>query len=60
VEVLDFSDEIVKTDIGGYLVPRLYVTAVAVGEIVYELPSESLKELFIRLQRENVFTQSRI
>ncbi len=55
MEVLDLSDEVIKINTGGYLVPRLYVAAVVIGETVYKLPSESFKELFIKLQRENVF-----
>jgi len=58
--MLDFSDEIAGTDIGRYLVPRLYAAVVAVGETTYELPSESFKKLLARLQREDAFTQSRI
>ena len=49
MEVFDFSDEVVEINIGGYLVPRLYVVVVVTGETVYELLSESLKELFVRL-----------
>ncbi len=49
MEVLDLSDEAAETDTGGYLVSRLYAAVVAVGETVYELPSESFKELFIKL-----------
>jgi len=60
VKVLDFSDEVVGIDIGRYLVSRLYVVAVTVGETVYKFPSESLKKLFVRLQRGDVFTQSKI
>ena len=47
--MLDLSDETTKIDIGGYLVPRLYVAAVVIGEIIYKFFSESLKELFVKL-----------
>ncbi len=56
MEVLDFSDKVIRINTGGYLVSRLYVAAVVVGETVYELLFESLKELFARLQRGDVFT----
>ena len=49
MEVLDLNDEATKTNTGGYLVSRLYAAAVAAGETVYKLPSESFKELFTRL-----------
>ena len=49
MEVLDFSDEAAETDTGGYLIPRLYITAVAAGETIYKLPSESFKKLFTKL-----------
>ena len=55
MEMLDFSDEVIKTNTGGYLIPRLYAAVVVIDETVYELPSESFKELFARLQREDVF-----
>jgi len=55
VKVLDFSDEVVEINIGGYLVPRLYVVVVVISEIVYKLLSESFKKLFIKLQRGDVF-----
>ncbi len=58
--MLDLNDEVTKTDIGGYLVPRLYATAVTAGETAYKLPSESLKKLFTKLQRGDAFTQSKI
>ncbi len=47
--MLDFSDEVAKTNTGGYLVPRLYVVVIIIGEMVYEFLSESFKELFTRL-----------
>jgi len=49
VEVLDLSDEAAETDIGWYLVPRLYAAAVIVGETIYEFLFESLRELLVRL-----------
>ncbi len=55
MKVLDFNDEAVRIDIDGYLVPRLYAAAVVINEIIYKLLSELFKELFIRLQRENIF-----
>jgi len=55
VKIFDLSDEAVETDTDGYLVPHLYVTAIAVGETVYKLPFESLKKLLIRLQRGDAF-----
>ena len=60
MEVLDLSDETTKTNTNRYLVSRLYTAVITVGETVYKLPSESLRELFIRLQRGDVFTQSKI
>ncbi len=60
MEVLDFSNEIIKIDTGGYLVPRLYAAAIAAGETIYKLLSESLKELLTKLQRGNAFTQFKI
>ena len=56
VKILDLSDEATKINIGGYLVPRLYVIVVVIGETIYELPSESFKKLLTRLQRGDVFT----
>jgi len=53
--VLDLSGEVAEIDVGGYLVLRLYVVVVAVGETVYKLPFESFKKLSIRLQRGDVF-----
>ena len=50
MEVLDFSDEAVRTNTDEYLVSRLYITVVVIGETVYEFPSESFKELLARLQ----------
>ncbi len=47
--MLDLSDEAIKINIDGYLVPRLYVIVITADETVYKLPSESLKKLFIRL-----------
>ncbi len=58
--MLDLSDETIKINIGGYLVLRLYAAVVIIDEMVYKLPSESFKELFIKLQRGDVFTQSKI
>ena len=55
MEVLDLSDEVAGTDIGGYLVLYLYAAAVIIGETVYKLPSESFKKLFVKLQRGNAF-----
>ncbi len=49
MEVFDLSDKTAGTDIGGYLVPRLYAAVVAVGETVYEFLFESLKKLLARL-----------
>ncbi len=60
MKVLDLSDEAAKINTGGYLVPRLYAAAVIIDETAYKLPSESFKELLTRLQRENIFTQSKI
>ncbi len=56
MKVLDLSDEAAGIDIGEYLVSRLYAAVMTVGETVYEFPSESLKELLTRLQREDAFT----
>ena len=56
MEILDLNDEATETNIDGYLVPRLYAAVVTTSETVYELPSESLKKLFTRLQRGNTFT----
>ncbi len=47
--MLDLSDEAAEIDINEYLIPRLYVAAVIVGEIIYKFLSESLKKLFIKL-----------
>ncbi len=47
--MFDFSDEVVGIDTDGYLVSRLYITVVVIGETVYEFPSESFKELLIKL-----------
>ncbi len=58
--MLDFSDETTKTNTDKYLVPHLYTAAVTTGETTYKLPSESLKKLFTKLQREDAFTQSKI
>ncbi len=58
--MLDLSDEIIKTNISRYLVSRLYAIAITTGETIYKLPSESLKKLLAKLQRENAFTQSKI
>ncbi len=58
--MLDFSDEVIKTNTDEYLVPHLYATAVTADETVCKLPSESLKKLFTKLQREDAFTQSKI
>ena len=60
MKILDFNDEAAKTNTNGYFVLRLYAAVMAAGETIYKLPSESLKELFIRLQRGNAFTQFRI
>ncbi len=49
VKVFDFSDEAAGIDISEYLVLYLYVIVMVVDKITYKLPSESLKELFIRL-----------
>ncbi len=56
MEVLDLNDEAAEINTGGYLVPRLYAAVVTISETIYKLSSESFKELFTRLQRENVFT----
>ncbi len=55
MKVLDLSDEAAETDTGGYLVLRLYVIVIVIGETVYKLLFESLKKLFTRLQRGDVF-----
>ncbi len=55
IEIFDFNDEIAEINIGGYLVPRLYVIVIIVDETIYKFPSELFKELFIKLQRENAF-----
>ncbi len=47
--MFNFSDEAAKTDIGGYLVLRLYAAVVVVGETVYKFLFKSFKELFVRL-----------
>ena len=47
--MLDLNDEAAKINIGGYLISRLYAAVMIIGEMVYKLPSESLKELFVRL-----------
>ncbi len=49
MEILDFSDEVTKINIGGYLIPRLYAAVMVIGETVYKLPSESFKKLFAKL-----------
>ncbi len=54
--MLDLNDEVIKTNIDKYLVPRLYAAAVVVGETVYELLFKLFRELLIKLQRENAFT----
>ncbi len=53
--MFDLNDEITKINISGYLISRLYIAVVVVGETVYKLPSKSLKKLFIRLQRGDAF-----
>ena len=55
MEIFNLNDKVIKINIGGYLVPRLYAAAVVINEIIYKLLSELFKELFIRLQRENIF-----
>jgi len=60
VEILDLSDETTKINTDGYLVPRLYAAVIIIDETIYKFPSESLKELLAKLQRENIFTQFRI
>ena len=55
MEVLDFSDKVIRINTGGYLVSRLYAVVVVAGETVYELLFESLRELFTRLQRGDAF-----
>ncbi len=49
MKILDFSDETIKINTGGYLVSRLYTIVVVVGETIYKFPSESLKKLFTKL-----------
>ncbi len=56
MKVLDLSDEATKINISRYLVPRLYAAAIIIDEITYKLPFESLKKLFIKLQRGDAFT----
>ncbi len=58
--MLDLSDEVAKTNTNKYLVPRLYAATMIVDEIIYKLPSKSLKKLLTKLQREDAFTQSKI
>ena len=53
--MLDLNDEITKINTSEYLIPRLYTTVIVTGETVYKLSSESLKNFFIKLQRENAF-----
>ncbi len=60
MEIFDLSDETTKINTDEYLISHLYVIIVTVGETAYKFFFESLKELFARLQRENVFTQFRI
>jgi len=60
MKILDLSDEATKINTDKYLIPRLYVTAIIIGETIYKLPSESLKKLFTKLQRGDAFTQSKI
>ena len=60
MEILDLSDETTKINTGEYLIPRLYAVVVVINETIYKLASESLKELFTKLQRGDVFTQSKI
>jgi len=55
IKILDLNDEAAETNTDGYLVPRLYAAVIAAGETVYKLPSESLRELFTRLQRGDAF-----
>ena len=47
--MLDLSDEVIKINIDGYLVPRLYAAVIVAGETIYKLLFESLRELFARL-----------
>ncbi len=54
--MFDLNDETAGTNINGYLISHLYVTVVAADETTYNLPFESLKKLFTKLQREDVFT----
>ena len=49
MKILDLSDEATKINTDKYLIPRLYVTAIIIGETIYKLPSESLKKLFTKL-----------
>ena len=58
--MLDFNDEVVEIDIGRYLVSRLYVIVIIIGEMVYKLLFESFKKLLTRLQRGDAFIQSKI
>ncbi len=60
MEVLDLSDKVIKINTDGYLVSRLYITAVIIGETIYKLLSKSLKKLLTKLQREDAFTQFKI
>ncbi len=55
MEIFNLNDKVIKINIGGYLVPHLYVAAVVADETVYEFLSESFKKLFARLQRGDVF-----
>ena len=47
--MLDFNDEAIKINTGGYLVLHLYAVVMVIGEMIYKFPSKSFKELFIRL-----------
>ena len=49
MKILDLNDEAIKININEYLVLRLYVAVMIIGETIYKLPSKSFKELFIRL-----------
>ncbi len=49
MEMLNLSDETIKTDINEYLVPRLYVAVITTDEIIYKFLSESFKKLFTKL-----------
>ena len=60
MEVFNLSDETTEINIDKYLVPRLYIVVIVADETVYKLLSESLKELLTRLQRGDIFTQSKI